>query len=445
LKGTIAMIATLGIALAGIFLAQTTEPPDIAGQWTGEDWGQVVRKKTNATEYTGTYTDTVGKQPGEIELKWSRIERRFNGTWREGEDRFGELSVRSVGDEIHGALTTDPKSKINPATPRLADLRWTRAKTPQAPSEKTKVSLPAYRIEPPDILQIEILNQVPLPSPVTGQYLVGPDGTINLRRYGVVHVAGKTIMEARIAIRDHLKKFLASPELSVDVVGYNSKVYYIITQGPGMGDNVRRVPITGNETVLDAICQIDGLDFSRTKIWIARPAPHNFGRQQILPVDFEAITQRGQTETNFQILPGDRVFIKMTPAKASATGQSRFSPQRARKPELPPDLQELPRAAEMQTIVLAALEYATEHPEWPKTLDELKPKYVDGGKIDLGQFVYHPMNRESMEKNPQDVALLSEKDPATAGGQFVGFADGYVEFIRDPERLKRLFPAERVP
>jgi len=74
-------------------------------------------------------------------LKWSRIERRFNGTWREGQslafspdgkalaasiDRFGELSVRLVGNEIRGAQTTDAKSIINPATPRLADLTWWR-------------------------------------------------------------------------------------------------------------------------------------------------------------------------------------------------------------------------------------------------------------------------------------------------------------------------------
>ena len=126
-KGVLAMLAALGIGLLGIFLL-STEPPDIVGDWSGEEWGHVVLKKTNDAEYTGTYTDTFGKQPGEIQLKWSRIERRFNGTWREGDDRIGELSVRLVGDEIRGALTTDPKSKINPATPRLADLTWSRLK-----------------------------------------------------------------------------------------------------------------------------------------------------------------------------------------------------------------------------------------------------------------------------------------------------------------------------
>ena len=64
---------------------QATDPPDIAGQWSGEGWGQIVLNQTAPGQYTGTYTDTVGKEkePGKIELKWSRIERRFNGAWSE--------------------------------------------------------------------------------------------------------------------------------------------------------------------------------------------------------------------------------------------------------------------------------------------------------------------------------------------------------------------------
>jgi WD40 repeat protein len=124
-KKVVAIIAAAAIALAGVLML-SAEPPDIAGEWSGEEWGRVVLKKTGDAEYTGAYTDTFGKQSGEIRLKWSHVERRFNGTWREGEDRFGELSVRLVGDEIRGAHTTDAKSKINPATPRLADLKWSR-------------------------------------------------------------------------------------------------------------------------------------------------------------------------------------------------------------------------------------------------------------------------------------------------------------------------------
>ena len=44
-------------------------------------------------------------------------------------------------------------------------------------------------------------------------------------------------------------------------------------------------------------------------MWIARPSPSNYACQQILPVDWTAITQGGSTATNYQVLPGDRVYI----------------------------------------------------------------------------------------------------------------------------------------
>ena len=65
----------------------------------------------------------------------------------------------------------------------------------------------------------------------------------------------------------------------------------------------------GNETVLDAIAQIQGLEqVSSKKIWVARPS-RTTGNVRILPVDWFAITESASPHTNYQILPGDRVFI----------------------------------------------------------------------------------------------------------------------------------------
>ena len=77
-----------------------------------------------------------------------------------------------------------------------------------------------------------------------------------------------------------------------------------------MGDNIRRVPITGSDTVLDALSTVNGLSqVSSKKMWIARPSAANSAKGKILPVDYVGITQRGATATNYQILPGDRLFI----------------------------------------------------------------------------------------------------------------------------------------
>ena len=145
---------------------------------------------------------------------------------------------------------------------------------------------------------------------IAGESIVGPDGKITLGSYGSVSVVGKTIAEAKRAIEKHLTQFLEDPQVSVNIFAYNSKVYYVITQGAGLGDGVYRFASTGNETVLDALSQINGLNQTSSKrIWIARPGRNSMGGDQILPVDWLGITQRGDIQTNFQVLPGDRVYV----------------------------------------------------------------------------------------------------------------------------------------
>ncbi|MFO7907987.1 MAG: polysaccharide biosynthesis/export family protein [Planctomycetota bacterium] len=145
---------------------------------------------------------------------------------------------------------------------------------------------------------------------IAGPHLVGPDGMVSLGSYGNVPVIGMTLTQAKNAIQSRLSQSLESPEVAVSVYSYNSKVYYLITQGAGMGDGVYRFYVTGNETVLDAVSQINGLQaFSSKKIWIARPHPLAAGGCRILPVDWHGITAGADASTNYQILPGDRVFV----------------------------------------------------------------------------------------------------------------------------------------
>jgi protein involved in polysaccharide export with SLBB domain len=141
---------------------------------------------------------------------------------------------------------------------------------------------------------------------------VRPDGTVSLGTYGSVHVAGMTLMKAKAVIERYLSQFIQNPEISLDVSAYNSKVYYVIADGAGYGQQVYRFPATGNETVLDAISNIGGLPVvsSRRYLWVARPSPPCRNGYQILPVDWEAITQGGATETNYQLFPGDRLYIR---------------------------------------------------------------------------------------------------------------------------------------
>lgn len=152
---------------------------------------------------------------------------------------------------------------------------------------------------------------------IGGPHLIRPDGTISLGSYGFVRVAGMTLPEVRAAVETLLSESLQNPKVSVDVGGFNSKIYYVIYDGGGAGQTVIRLPITGGDTVLDAVAQLYGLPAvsSKDRVWVSRPAPAGCDHQ-ILPVNWRAVSECGETTTNYQLMPGDRVYVAAYPLVA---------------------------------------------------------------------------------------------------------------------------------
>lgn len=218
---------------------------------------------------------------------------------------------------------------------------------PSVPREFEKMALPPYVVEPPDILLIQASNRITLMlQSITGQHLVGPDGTINLGIYGKIRVAGMTTDQIADAVANRLvelmpgllrnmddvvkKEKIANSadellkdwrkdyssiemikrEMQVDVLAYNSKFYYVITDGGGWGQQVYPIPITGNETVLDAMAKINGLPAvaNKKRIWVAR-ATRAGQPPKILPVNWLGVAKCGESATNYQLFPGDRVYV----------------------------------------------------------------------------------------------------------------------------------------
>jgi polysaccharide biosynthesis/export protein len=159
---------------------------------------------------------------------------------------------------------------------------------------------------------------------IRGEHLVRPDGTVSLGLYGSVRVAGLTLLKAKRAIEAQLAEFIQAPEITVDVLAYNSKVYYVILDQGGQGQRIYRLPITGAETVLDAIGQVSGLSVvsDQHQIWVNRPAPQG-EPDKVLAVDWNGITTKGRSETNYQLLPYDRLYVKAYPMVTFDNGLSR--------------------------------------------------------------------------------------------------------------------------
>ena len=198
----------------------------------------------------------------------------------------------SLLPEIHH-LTSTTKSLVQPEP-------W------PLPRELAKQPLPPYTVEPGDVLLLLVAD---LDSPVRlpGDQPVLPDGTIQLGRYGQLQVAGRTLEEIEVMVREAVAaRTKDAGPVNVRLVNRQSKVYYVLGEVHAPG----AFPLQGRETVLDGILAAGGLTdrASRTKIILSRPSePHSC--RLVLPVCYNEIVQQGDTTTNYQLAPGDRIFV----------------------------------------------------------------------------------------------------------------------------------------
>src|SRR5205823_5081250 len=172
--------------------------------------------------------------------------------------------------------------------------------------ELDKRLLPGYVVEPGDVLLIQPADfDSPVRLPADQPVLL--DGTINLGRYGHVVVAGKTVTEISASVRSTVEAQTkdAGP-ITVRLINRVSKVFYVLGEVNAPGS----FPVQGRETVLDAILAAGGLTdrASRRNIILSRPTSPE-GCRVVIPICYREIVQLGDTSTNYQIAPGDRIFV----------------------------------------------------------------------------------------------------------------------------------------
>jgi len=173
------------------------------------------------------------------------------------------------------------------------------------PRELARSVLPAHFLQPGDIVVAEPVRldaDVRLPA----DQRIMADGTIDLGGYGRVIVAGLTLEDAERLIEQRIVDAGGErTQINVRLIE-PQQVYYVLGEVNSPGS----FPVVGSETVLDAILAAGGLTdrASSCDIVLVRPTPPPSCRVT-LPICYRAITQLGDTTTNYQIQPGDRVFV----------------------------------------------------------------------------------------------------------------------------------------
>lgn len=162
-----------------------------------------------------------------------------------------------------------------------------------------------YVIEPPDVIRIVSPNA---PELHASTVQLRPDGYITLYLLGDLFAAGKTPAQLAAELEEKVLKYYQDATVQVQVVGFNSKVYYMAGEtdaGPK--------PYTGRDTILDAVL---GSGIPRTawpeKLIVLRPDEHG-GVTRRMTVNFKQMIKRGELDYNAVLEEGDIIYMPTHP------------------------------------------------------------------------------------------------------------------------------------
>ncbi len=157
-----------------------------------------------------------------------------------------------------------------------------------------------YRLAPPDVLEITVRPDPAVEREVT----VRPDGRISFELIGDVLVEGKTVEEVRGEITLLLSRYIVSPTVTVALVSSNSRRYYVF----GEVNRPGAYPLVGRVTAVEALAQAAG-ETRFASLNSARLVRAGAEQSQVLPLRFGDITRNADASTNFELRPGDVVYV----------------------------------------------------------------------------------------------------------------------------------------
>lgn len=205
----------------------------------------------------------------------------MNRTWRAA---LATLLLSGGLAVAQDAMTAQPAAKVASDTAATASGMTTGAD---------------YIIGPEDVLHIAVWKEADL----TATLPVRPDGKISLSLLNDVQAAGLTPMQLADSLTERLKKYVASPRVTVVVTQINSKRVYMVGEVGHPGP----ISMLPNMTVLQALSSAGLTQFANTKkIYVMRVQN---GKQLKLPVNYRKLVKGEQMEQNYLLLPGDTIVV----------------------------------------------------------------------------------------------------------------------------------------
>jgi len=177
---------------------------------------------------------------------------------------------------------------------------WAQAEEPKVGSKPPGIDLPAYRLQPGDVLTVSVWKETELQSEV----LVRPDGGFSFPLAGDVEAVGKTVDEIRVILIDRLKRYIPSPVVTVAVKQIGGNRIYVVGRVNHAGDFPLSTPID----VMQAIALAGGTTpfAAINDIVILR---RQNGQQQALHFHYSDVARGRALTQNVLLQTGDTVVV----------------------------------------------------------------------------------------------------------------------------------------
>ena len=142
----------------------------------------------------------------------------------------------------------------------------------------------------------------------SGDFVVGPNGAIQYNYLGDISVLGLNKNEVQEVITKLLEPFVRVPEVLVTIVGYNSKVVYVLGEVARPGKYIMR----GDTIKLREAIVAAGLPTffaAQRRTHVIKP---DIKKPKVRKVDLYKVLYEGKLQQDIDIYPGEIVVIPST-------------------------------------------------------------------------------------------------------------------------------------
>jgi polysaccharide biosynthesis/export protein len=174
------------------------------------------------------------------------------------------------------------------------------AEEPKVGVKPAGVNLPAYRLQPGDVITVSVWKEQELQNEV----LVRPDGGFSFPLAGDVDAIGKTVDEIRAVLVERLKRYIPNPVVTVAVKQIGGNRIYVVGRVNRAGD----FPLSSPLDVMQAIALAGGATpfAAINDIVILR---RQNGEQQALHFHYSDVARGRDLSQNVLLQGGDTVVV----------------------------------------------------------------------------------------------------------------------------------------